>query len=366
MHLIKSGSPLNNLDREILPSLSETETLQLIGSGFPDSLSTLLQSRLYTLTGGHPWILQGVLEQLWDERDALDEASIDGAVRRFVRNRDDVFVSWIKAFGDAGQAAYRALSHAAGNALPRKSIKAVLPTGATVDATLQVLIYHGVIDESDAQQARVSGSMFRDWFLQNIDYVPAADVRQAGSPSSATSEMPQDERRRRVFIVYGRDRKLYSEVCLFLRALKLEPLEWNTIVEATQRGTPTIIQILEQGFAMAQAAVVLLTPDDEARLRPHFHQEDEPEYEKNLTPQPRPNVLFEAGLALAKFPNSTILVRFDKRTRLFSDIAGVHLVDLRNDIETRAHFARRLESCGLSVDQGTTGWQSLGDFTAAT
>jgi hypothetical protein len=73
-------------------------------------------------------------------------------------------------------------------------------------------------------------------------------------------------------------------------------------------------------------------------------------------------VLFEAGLAMAKFRDKTIFVRA-ARVRQFSDIGGMHLLDLTNDVETRDHFAKRLESCGLKVERTNTYWHRAGDLT---
>ncbi len=39
--------------------------------------------------------------------------------------------------------------------------------------------------------------------------------------------------------------------------------------------------------------------DDVAMLRPELKGSTEPEHETNLTPQSRPNALFEAGMAMA-------------------------------------------------------------------
>jgi hypothetical protein len=57
----------------------------------------------------------------------------------------------------------------------------------------------------------------------------------------------------------------------FLRSLGLDPLEWAAIVAATGKGTPYVGEVLTKGFEIAQAAVVLMTPDDEARLIVHLH-----------------------------------------------------------------------------------------------
>jgi len=66
---------------------------------------------------------------------------------------------------------------------------------------------------------------------------------------------------------------------------------------------------------------VLFTPDDEARQRDEFHTPHDEAYETELTPQARPNVLFEAGMAMGRDERRTILVQLGK-VRPFSDIAG--------------------------------------------
>ena len=75
------------------------------------------------------------------------------------------------------------------------------------------------------------------------------------------------------------------------------------------------------------AVVVLLTADDEALLRRRFRKAKEPIHEINLTGQARANVLFEAGMALGRKPESTVLVQIGE-VRPFSDIAGRHIVHL--------------------------------------
>ena len=71
----------------------------------------------------------------------------------------------------------------------------------------------------------------------------------------------------------------------------------------TGEASPHIDDVLAKGLSMAQAVVVLMTPDDEARLQPRYHQQDEPSDETVLTGQPRPNVFIEAGMALASLPD---------------------------------------------------------------
>jgi hypothetical protein len=148
----------------------------------------------------------------------------------------------------------------------------------------------------------------------------------------------------------------------FLRAINLRPIEWSMAVEATGSGSPYIGDALEAAFAQARAVVVLMTPDDIARLQPQYASDaDDPDL--TPTPQARPNVLFEAGMAMGLHPNRTILVELGT-LRSFSDVAGRHAVRLNNSPEKRGELANRLKNAGCAVDTSGTNWYSAGDFTA--
>src|ERR1700739_2243043 len=95
-----------------------------------------------------------------------------------------------------------------------------------------------------------------------------------------------------VFVVYGRNEAARIAMFDFLTSLGLEPLDWDTLLAATGEASPYVGEVLTAGFPMAQAVVVLLTPDDLACLRAAFQQARDPAHETELTPQARPNVLF--------------------------------------------------------------------------
>jgi hypothetical protein len=107
-----------------------------------------------------------------------------------------------------------------------------------------------------------------------------------------------------------------------------------------------------------------MTPDDEAKLRELFVYTDDENYEKNLTPQARPNVLFEAGMAMARAPKRTVLVQLGK-LRPFSDIGGRHVIKLNNTSQKRQELAQRLQKAGFDVNFVDTDWHSVGDFDGA-
>lgn len=150
----------------------------------------------------------------------------------------------------------------------------------------------------------------------------------------------------------------------FLRALGLTPIEWEQAVRWTGKAAPYIGDVLEAGFSRAQAAVVLLSGDDLAKLDPSLLSPTDPPYERELTPQARPNVLFEAGYALAKYPNRSLIVEFGK-LRPFSDVLGKHAVRFQNTADSRNAMASRLESAGCRVNRTGNDWLRAGDFSQA-
>jgi predicted nucleotide-binding protein len=109
-------------------------------------------------------------------------------------------------------------------------------------------------------------------------------------------------------VVYGRNEDARVSLFNFLRAIGLHPLEWTELVKATGKGSPYIGEILEKGFSEVQAVVVLMTPDDLGILRKEFRRAGDPLSETKLTPQPRLNVIFEAGMAFGYCAKRTIVV----------------------------------------------------------
>ena len=169
---------------------------------------------------------------------------------------------------------------------------------------------------------------------------------------------------RNIFVIHGRNLAALDEMGKFLRALELHPLEWPELVSSTGLGSPYIGQVLDAAFSEAHAVVVLLTPDDEARLQEPYRQAIDPEFESVLTGQARPNVLFEAGMALGRQPERTILVQLGE-IRRFSDIAGRHILDISNTPDWRNQLLVRLESAGCAIDRSRDDWRSAGEFRTA-
>ncbi len=169
----------------------------------------------------------------------------------------------------------------------------------------------------------------------------------------ATGQVDQ----RNVFVVHGRNTNASSALRDFLRRIGLNPLEWSEIVAATGKGSPYVGEVLEQGFRMAQAIVVLMTGDDEARLRKPYRGSKEPKHEIELTPQPRPNVLIEAGMALGLNADRTIIIELGE-LRPASDLLGRHVIRLNDSPGKRKELAQRLNTAGCAVNLAGDDWLS--------
>jgi predicted nucleotide-binding protein len=171
----------------------------------------------------------------------------------------------------------------------------------------------------------------------------------------------QEANKSRVFVIHGRDEAMRRALFDFLRAIGLKPIEWGEAVALTGKPTPYVGEILDAAMSYAQAIIVLFTGDDLVRLKDEFLWVNDPAYEWKTTPQSRPNVIFEAGMALGKYPERTILVQVGT-LRPFSDIAGRHFIRLRNSSKSRQELAVRLRLAGCDVDLSGTDWHDAGSF----
>lgn len=164
-----------------------------------------------------------------------------------------------------------------------------------------------------------------------------------------------------VFVVHGRDGALRQSMFDFLRALNLHPLEWDHAIDEAKQGNPYVGDVLDIVMEKAEAIVVLFTPDDLANLKEQFVKAGERNSEGKPLGQARPNVLFEAGLALGAHPKKTVMVQVGK-VKAFSDIGGRHMVRLTDDQASRNSFANRLARICPAVNRIGSDWMHVGKF----
>ena len=159
---------------------------------------------------------------------------------------------------------------------------------------------------------------------------------------------PIERDRRLVAVAHGRDDAARRAVFQFLRALGLQPLEWEALVARTASAAPYSGEAVQRGFAAAQAVVVLLTPDDVVQLHPDLA--DAPP-----VLQARPNVLLEAGMALATHSDRTLLVVIGN-VELPSNLVGRNVIRLDGGPVGLNAMAGRLEDAMCAVNRHGKDW----------
>jgi len=165
-----------------------------------------------------------------------------------------------------------------------------------------------------------------------------------------------------VFVVHGRNTNARDAMYEFLGAVGLNALDWEQALNLVPEPNPYVGDVLDAALARAQAIVVLLTPDDDAQLRFEYLEAHDEGRERNLTGQPRPNVLFEAGMAMALMRKRTVLVAFPGFLP-FSDIDGRHILRAAETSAFREQMVNRLKRAGCPVDEAAGDWQAAGDFS---
>ncbi len=170
---------------------------------------------------------------------------------------------------------------------------------------------------------------------------------------------------KKVFIIHGRNLAARTQMEHFLRALDLEPIDFDQLASG-QGGMAFIGDIVRAGLKQAQGIVVLFTPDEYAALRTG-HRETHDKGDDILRWQARPNVIFEAGIAYGIAQERTVLVTLGADVSLFSDVNGIHIVRLGNDSGSRSSFLQKLIGIGCAVNTRSTTWTSperSGDFVS--
>jgi predicted nucleotide-binding protein len=213
---------------------------------------------------------------------------------------------------------------------------------------------------SNAELAEIRGAS-----SASQDRPPVAmDVAPRRS-ASLRPRAPKPTRNNSIFVVHGRDTKLTDDMYAFLRAIGINPMEWNDAIMAAKGGAnPIVGDVIDEAMKKVQGVMVLLSPDEQARLKPKFASDrDKKRNLHKLDGQPRPNVIFEAGLAVGAHSDKTILVQVGD-IREISDIAGKHLVHLTDSAASRKALAQRLrDKLKFKINLTGDAWLSVGQFT---
>ena len=139
----------------------------------------------------------------------------------------------------------------------------------------------------------------------------------------------------RVFIVHGRD-AAKPDISAFVDGQGLKPV----ILSDQPSGGKTVIEKVEE-YGDVGYAIVLLTPDDEGRLR------DSTDSQK---PRARQNVVFELGYFIGRLGREYVCALTKGELELPSDYAGVVYIPYGDSTDWKARLMAELRSAGYTVD----------------
>ena len=141
---------------------------------------------------------------------------------------------------------------------------------------------------------------------------------------------------RQIFIVHGRDGEMREAVARFVTEIGFEPI----ILHEQPNGGKTVIEKFETHSGPAGFAVVLLSGDDEGRLKGTT----------DLRPRARQNVILELGYFVGRLKRSHVCALKRGDVEDPSDIVGVVFEPFDEAGAWRQIIARELQAAGYEVD----------------
>ena len=96
-------------------------------------------------------------------------------------------------------------------------------------------------------------------------------------------------------------------------------------------------------------------------LHPSLHGDDEPAYETTVTGQARPNVLFEAGIALGLQPERTVIIEIG-RLRPIVEMAGLDVIRFDGTVESLNRIVSRITIAGCTPNTRGSDWLDVSRF----
>ena len=161
-------------------------------------------------------------------------------------------------------------------------------------------------------------------------------IPQSPTLSTNSNTMNKLQSGKDIFIVHGHDNEAKREVDVFLRKLDFNPI---ILHEQTNEGK-TIIEKFEN-YSDVSFAIILLTPDDEGRVR----NKDE-----ELKPRARQNIILELGYFMGKLGRDKVCALYKEKVEIPSDYSGILYTKMDNDSGWHMKIAREIKKSGLDVD----------------
>lgn len=175
----EKGSPLGNVLRMTmsLTAFGEKNAKELIADplksvGRADFLPDSLVQRIYTETGGHPFLIQYIMWHLCNlEKPRASGEDLDSVLQRFTEERKD-FNDWHRKLSTIDATVYASFIHAAEPLSQGDILERYVNEEHGVYRALNLLLTTGVIrrvevKEGLQQRYELAGDLFKNWFTAN-------------------------------------------------------------------------------------------------------------------------------------------------------------------------------------------------------
>jgi predicted nucleotide-binding protein len=148
--------------------------------------------------------------------------------------------------------------------------------------------------------------------------------------------LPELNLEKNVFIVHGRDEATRQQLELILLKYDVKP----KVLVKSNTGPNSILEELEALIRICKAGFILVTPDDEGRLR---------DSTDSAVGRARQNVIFETGLLFAKFRKFERVALVVRRPiELPSDLDGILFLKFEKSVnELEVQIVEKLNGWGI-------------------
>jgi nucleoside-triphosphatase THEP1 len=230
--LIQDTSKLSFLENKYLEVLNTEDAMELINIGF-SSKSDDFKNEIINITGGHPFLMQGIMSKLFmNHRQTIIESK---DMFFYENNVENIFDNWLETLTDSQKELYYKLTNNCED-YPKNH-------------DLQVLKYYGVIScskqydqdimnysvDNDHKEIKISCTIFKDWFFNN--YPPKKNNHDAKLITRTEQQSIEHEKRIKVFIGSSaeleEERELLTKIIykksneLFDQNYFIKPVTWK-------------------------------------------------------------------------------------------------------------------------------------------
>ena len=220
------------------------------------------------------------------------------------------------------------------NETDHKSLTFALYKLAAMEQFGPMSLYHS---RSFDENINLFNTDFMSYLSDCINEIIAEEERLKVAP--AKEKFIADPQSNNVFIVHGRDELSKQMIARFIDKIGLKAV---ILHEQANRGTEPISEKLKRHSRQICAAVILLTPDDEGRLKPTEGTA------QSMSPRARQNVVFEMGYFIGCLGADRVFGLMKGGIEKPSDYDGIY-IDLDSN-NWKFELVRDFKSAGIAVD----------------